>query len=142
MYILDQQNPSLKDVQIEVKRKKHKLSNCIGLEFPLCAVCCGSNITRYQHSPISNLESARNKYISIPEKGGTKASLQTNAQAAFFSLRFMLCVLHLRAVHHRDQFFAAGRFTSNQSCCCGLEDYPRNIAWRIFETLLFQGGWR
>ena len=76
-------------------------------------------------------------------EGGVKASLQTNAQAAFFFLRFMLCVLHLRAVDHRDQFFAAGRFTnSNQSCCCGLEDYPRNIAWRIFETLVFQGGWR
>ena len=65
MYILDQQNPSLKDVQIEVKRKKHKLSNCIGFELPLCTVWCGSKITRYQHSPISNLESARNKYIYI-----------------------------------------------------------------------------
>ena len=42
------------------------------------------------------------QFNTTPEKGGTKASLQTNAQAAFFSLRFMLCVLHLRAVHHRD----------------------------------------
>ena len=62
-------------------------------------------------------------YIYIPEKGGTKASLQTNAQAAFFSLRFMLCVLHLRAVHHRDQFFAAGRFTAATN--------PVVAAWRI-----------
>ena len=67
-------------------------------------------------------------YIYIPEKGGTKASLQTNAQATFFSLRFMLCVLHLRAVHHRDQFFAAGRFTTATN--------PVVAAWRIIPEIL------
>ena len=39
------------------------------------------------------------KGINYLRRGGTKASLQTNVQAAFFSLRFMLCVLHLRGFY-------------------------------------------
>ena len=68
------------------------------------------------------------QFNTTPEKGGTKASLQTNAQAAFFSLRFMLCVLHLRAVHHREQFFAAGRFTTATN--------PVVAAWRVIPEIL------
>ena len=70
----------------------------------------------------------QSQYIYIWEGGGAKASLRTNAQAAFFSLRFMLCVLHLRAVHRRDQFFAAGRFTTATN--------PVFAAWRLIPERL------
>ena len=44
----------------------------------------------------------------IPEKGGDESQPPNKCSGGVFSLRFMLCVLHLRAVHHRDQLFAAG----------------------------------
>ena len=46
--------------------------------------------------------------IYIPEKGGDESQPPNKCSGGVFSLRFMLCALHLRAVHHRDQFFAAG----------------------------------
>ena len=67
-------------------------------------------------------------YIYIPEKGGRKPASKQMLRRRFFSLRFMLCVLHLRAVHHRDQFFAAGRFTTATN--------PVVAAWRIIPEIL------
>ena len=41
-------------------------------------------------------------------EGGDESQPPNKCSGGVFSLRFMLCALHLRAVHHRDQFFAAG----------------------------------
>ena len=41
-------------------------------------------------------------HIPLPEKGGDESQPPNKRSGGVFSLRFMLCVLHLRAVHHRD----------------------------------------
>ena len=61
-------------------------------------------------------------------EGGDESQPPNKCSGGVFSLRFMLCVLHLRAVHHRDHFFAAGRFTAATN--------PVVAAWRIILEIL------
>ena len=66
----------------------------------------------------------------------------TSSQRDFFFALYALCVASESCAPQRPIFRCWPLHHSNQSGCCGLEGYPRNITWRIFETLLFQGGRR
>ena len=81
-------------------------------------------------------------HIPLPEKGGRKPASKQMLRRRFFFALYALCVASESCAPQRSFFRCWPFHRSNQSCCCGLEDYPRNTAWRIFETLLLQGGWR
>ena len=83
------------------------------------------------------------KYIYIYlRRGGRKPASKQMLRRRFFlcALCSVCCIWELCTTEINFRCWPFHH--SNQSCCCGLEDYPRKITWRIFETLLFQGGWR
>ena len=63
----------------------------------------------------------------------------TSSHRDFFFALYALCVASESCTPQRPIFHCWSLHHSNQSGCCTLEGYSRNITWRIFEILLFQG---